>query len=71
MDNKVKIPSSLKQKIHSNHVSNNYKAGVFIFKAIDDTSVQIVLDSLLEYCLENDLMDEVGKMNMKELFGIE
>lgn len=53
MTSKLNIPAALRQRIHAKFVDTNYKQGVFIFKTISDNTIDLVLESFIEWSVEN------------------
>lgn len=68
MANKINIPAALRQKIHSKFIDTNYKQGVFIFKTISDETINLVMDSLIEWALEHNKVVD-GKLDLGFILG--
>ncbi len=55
---KNKLPNSLMQKIQGNYVAANFEDGVFTFSSISTDTMSIVIESLLSWAEENNLIKD-------------
>ncbi len=55
---KIKLPNSLIQKIQGDYVDSNFKDGVFTFHNISINTMEIVIESMLSWAKENNLIED-------------
>ena len=62
----MKLPQDLLYKIHGDYTAFNYKDGVFVFKSLNDNSIEIVLKGFLDWATEKGLVKD-NKIDISQL----